>query len=103
MPIPVDDIAPDTVSTWEEGSWNIDMRGFDQIAITSQGSINFHFQQLWLSAQTSTDPCLCKWYCDQYFKATFKPIQVRLLSNERAIIWIYLQEGSLRTVRADRR
>lgn len=104
IPIPVDIIAPDTVSTWEPNSWNIDMRGFDQITVTSQGSINYHFQQLWLSAQTGgADPSLCKWYYEQYFRATFKPIQVRLLSNERAIIWIYLQEGSLRTLRADRR
>lgn len=87
------------VSPWKEGSEKVDMHGFDQITVISQGSINSHFQQLWLASQTSDESSLFKWSYDQYFKATFKPIQVRLLSNERAIIWITLQEGSLKTLR----
>ena len=75
------------------------MGGFDQVTVISQGSINSHFQQLWQASQASDESSLSKWSYDQFFKATFKPIQVRLLSNERAIIWITLQEGSLKTLR----
>ncbi|THH28534.1 hypothetical protein EUX98_g5660 [Antrodiella citrinella] len=84
---------------WKEISEKVDMDGFDQIMAISQGGIIAHFLTLWNNSRTSVEASLVKWAYDDYFEATFKPMTMRLLSNGRAIVWIHLQEGFLRTLR----
>lgn len=84
---------------WKQISETVDMGGFDQIMAISQGGIIAHFLTLWNNARASKEASLVKWAYEDYFEATFKPMTVRLLSNGRAIVWIHLQEGFLKTLR----
>lgn len=84
---------------WEDIAEKADMGGFDQIVAISQGGLIAHFLTLWNSARTSKEASLVKWNYEDYFEATFKPMTLRLLSNGRAIVWVHLQEGFLKTLR----
>ena len=84
---------------WTEISEKVEMYGFDQIMAISQEGIIADFLALWNTARTSKDASLVKWSYEEYFEATFKPMTLRLLSNGRAIVWVHLQEGFLKTLR----
>ncbi|KAH9933125.1 uncharacterized protein BXZ73DRAFT_101094 [Epithele typhae] len=71
------------------------MYGFDQVAALSHGSLDAHFASLRKSAQG----ILRQWKHDKFFSATFKPLTVRLLSDNRAIVWVHLKGGALTTLR----
>ncbi|TFK51257.1 hypothetical protein OE88DRAFT_1629687 [Heliocybe sulcata] len=75
------------------------MHGFDYIQAITQTSVVEYFESLWRQAQGSKVlehlACLVKWSYEKNFEATFGAIQVRLLSSEKAIILVSLQEGTM--------
>lgn len=71
------------------------MCGFDQVVAISQGSLNAQFATLC----TSAHGILHHWHYKEFFSATFRPLTVRLLSNNRAIVWVHLQGGHLKTLK----
>lgn len=86
----------------EERITKTQMFGFDYIQAITQSSIVDYFESIWRHAEGSTLEylgCLTKWSYDQYFESSFGPIRVRLLSNDKAIVWIHLQEGHLHTLK----
>ncbi|KAL4248925.1 hypothetical protein ABKN59_007566 [Abortiporus biennis] len=84
---------------WKEVTEKTDMCGFDQITAISQASLNEHFRSLWQVARSGREKSLYSWKYEEFFEATFKPISLRLLSNGRAIVWVHLQGGFLKTLR----
>lgn len=66
------------------------MFGFEQIITLSQASIDAHFASLmylpWMALWENHD-----------FTATYGPLKVRLLSNERALVWVELKHGHVKT------
>ncbi|KAF9516569.1 hypothetical protein BS47DRAFT_1390620 [Hydnum rufescens UP504] len=79
---------------WRDITTKTDMFEFDQIIAVSQESIDEHFRVL-----LRTYKNLETWSYSTFFNATFGGITVRLLSNERAIIWIDVKEGRFKTLR----
>ncbi|KAH9941697.1 uncharacterized protein BXZ73DRAFT_22216, partial [Epithele typhae] len=71
------------------------MYGFDQVTALSHGSLDAHFASL----RKRTHGILRKWNHDKFFSARFKPLTVRLLSDNRAIVWVHLKGGILTTLR----
>ena len=69
------------------------MFGFDQVVAISQDSLNAHFATLYTAAQS----ILYRWNYDEFFSTTFRPLSVRFLSNNRAIVWVHLHSGHLKT------
>ncbi|OSX64959.1 hypothetical protein POSPLADRAFT_1044390 [Postia placenta MAD-698-R-SB12] len=88
---------------WTETVTTYSMHGFDQITAISQSSINALFASLHEQGLTTKAgeyaAVLSQWAHEEYFSASFKPITVRLLSNGRAIVWIHLEKGHLKTLR----
>ncbi|EKM50129.1 uncharacterized protein PHACADRAFT_153519 [Phanerochaete carnosa HHB-10118-sp] len=76
--------------------------GFDHVSAVSQASINAWFKSLWSVASTSkstVDSLLSRFAYEQYFSTKFQAPTLRLLSNNRAIIWLHLQDGWLKTLK----
>ncbi|KAL7279894.1 hypothetical protein ACG7TL_006303 [Trametes sanguinea] len=70
------------------------MFGFDQVVAISQASINVQ-----LAALSHT--LLRNWAHGSAFIATFKPLSMQLLSDRRAIVWVHLSSGELKTLHED--
>lgn len=70
------------------------MYEFDQVIAISQGSINAQFAAL----QANIQSLFFRWEYESYFSTSFKPMTVRLLSNERVIVWIHMKSGNLKTL-----
>ena len=68
------------------------MYGFDQIVAVSQGSINVQFS-------TAAHAIFRTWEFEQSFNATFKPLALHLLSENRAIIWVHITSGKFKTLK----
>lgn len=68
------------------------MFGFDQVTAISQGSINSQFS-------TTSHTAFHTWSYDNYFTTTYKPFSLHLLSNNRALVWVHLANGNLKTLR----
>ncbi|EMD31462.1 hypothetical protein CERSUDRAFT_69274 [Gelatoporia subvermispora B] len=86
------------VVTWTEIIAKASMHGFDQIIALSQASIDAHFAGLWASYAEKSGhyaSILAKWQHDEYFSVSLKPITVRLLSHNRALVSIFLSSGYL--------
>ena len=76
--------------------------GFDHITAVSQASINAWFKSLWSvasSSKSTADSLLSRFSYEQYFSSSFQAPTIRLLSNNKAIIWIHLQDGWLKTLK----
>ena len=71
------------------------MYGFDQVVAISQGSLNAQFATLCTAGQS----ILYRWNYEEFFAATFRPMSLRLLSSNRAIVWVHLQGGHLKTLK----
>ncbi|KAI0754908.1 hypothetical protein C8Q80DRAFT_1094717 [Daedaleopsis nitida] len=71
------------------------MFGFDQVTAISQGSINAQFSALCANIQS----IFYRWKYEEFFAASFKPMTIRLLSNNRVIVWVHMQGGHLKTLR----
>ena len=86
--------------SWTEITQKMEMQGFDQIIAITQSGLNAYFRTIFSAAQSSkTDNLLATWSYDDYFSASFQPINIRLLSHNKAIIWIHLRDGFLKTLR----
>ncbi|KAI8986088.1 hypothetical protein BD414DRAFT_416881 [Trametes punicea] len=102
--------GPIDVAEEAEGNWGIEvvdgsgvmvssretiqrtkMYGFDQVVAISQGSIN---AQLALISHT----LFRSWCYGESFSVTLKPLSLYLLSNNRAIVWVSLTSGKLKTL-----
>ncbi|KAI0706320.1 hypothetical protein C8Q76DRAFT_818580 [Earliella scabrosa] len=70
------------------------MFGFDQVVAISQGSINAQLSALSAHMQS----IFYRWKYEDFFEASFKPMSVRLLSHNRAIVWVHSQGGHLKTL-----
>lgn len=68
------------------------MFGFDQVTAVSQGSLNAQFSATSYAAFHS-------WAFESYFSASYKPFSLHLLSNNRALVWVHLANGNLKTLR----
>ncbi|OCH90224.1 hypothetical protein OBBRIDRAFT_731201 [Obba rivulosa] len=91
-----------TVVTQKEIVTKTAMHGFDQVIALSQVSIDSHFANLWsLHAEKAEPyaPILAQWDHETFFSATFKPLTVRLLSDNRALITIFLEDCHLNPLR----
>ena len=76
--------------------------GFDHISAVSQASLNAWFKSLWTASSISkstTDSLLCRFTYEQYFSTSFQAPTIRLLSDNKVIIWIHLQDGWLKTLK----
>lgn len=76
--------------------------GFDHISAVSQASINAWFKSLWSvasSSKSTADSLLSRFSYEQYFSTSFQAPTIRLLSDNKAIIWIHLQDGWLKTLK----
>lgn len=71
------------------------MFGYDQVVAISQGSINAQFSALCTNIQSIFN----RWKYEEFFAAAFKPMSIRLLSNNRAIVWVHLHGGHMKTLR----
>lgn len=88
------------VTTWTDITEKTEMQGFDQIISITQSAINAYFRSIFTAAQSSkTETALATWLYDDFFSASFQPISIRLLSHNKAIIWVHLQDGYLKTLR----
>ncbi|CCM01094.1 uncharacterized protein FIBRA_03142 [Fibroporia radiculosa] len=90
-------------ASWVERVTRCATSGFDHVSAISQSSINALFNTLWTLGSTAkiTDhtSAVAKWKYEKFFSATFKPMTIRLLSNGRAIVWIHVERGHLKTLR----
>lgn len=68
------------------------MYGFDQVVAVSQGSINVQFS-------AASHAIFRTWEFEQSFSATFKPLALHLLSDNRALIWVHITSGKLKTLK----
>ncbi|EIW59592.1 uncharacterized protein TRAVEDRAFT_122355 [Trametes versicolor FP-101664 SS1] len=68
------------------------MFGFDQVTAVSQGSLNAQFSATSYVAFHS-------WAFESYFSASYKPFSLHLLSNNRALVWVHLANGNLKTLK----
>lgn len=71
------------------------MCGFDQVVAISQDSINTQFITLCSNLQSMFH----RWNYESFFGASFNPMSIRLLSGNRAIVWVNLQGGHMKTLR----
>ncbi|EMD37679.1 hypothetical protein CERSUDRAFT_105605 [Gelatoporia subvermispora B] len=84
------------VVTWKEIIANTVMHGFDHVIALSQASIDAHFAALWSAYAAKSGhyaSILGKWQFGEYFSANLRPIMVRLLSNNRALVSFSLESG----------
>ncbi|KAI0632191.1 hypothetical protein C8Q77DRAFT_1158855 [Trametes polyzona] len=79
-----------------EGPRHAKMGGFDQIIAISQASMNAQFSTLKTKPSASL---LQTWKYQEFFSATFGALSLRLLSNNRAIVWVSLTNGHLKLLR----
>lgn len=83
----------------EEVSTTSDVGVFDLVSAVSQAAVNLHFRSSWEQSrtkQTTWSSMVTKWTHLEVFEAEFKPVTIRLLSNERAIIVIHMESGYLK-------
>ena len=89
-------------TAWKDLTEKTDLNGFDHVSAVSQAAINAHFKNPWTVAHNSkntVDATLARWTYEQYFTSTFQPVTLRLLSKNRALIWVHLQDGWLKTLK----
>ncbi|KAI0667589.1 hypothetical protein C8Q78DRAFT_981541 [Trametes maxima] len=79
-------------AAWRETIQQTKMYGFDQVIAISQGSINAQFS-------ASSHLIFHSWAYENFFSSTFKPLSIHLLSSNKAILWVHLTNGSLKTLR----
>ncbi|KAF8884777.1 hypothetical protein BD779DRAFT_1442896 [Infundibulicybe gibba] len=75
---------------------------YDFIQVVSEQSIIEHFKVLWQLSRDSTaehSKLLGKWSYSEDFKASFGALKIRYLSGEKAIVWIQLDEGTLKPLK----
>ncbi|GBE84880.1 hypothetical protein SCP_0700600 [Sparassis crispa] len=89
-----DRAASSEISTWKDIVSNSNMFGFDQIVALSQTAINEYYSSLLYIGKTSNTLSLVTWAYQESFSATFKPLSLRFLSNNKAIIWIHFDDCS---------
>ncbi|PCH38342.1 hypothetical protein WOLCODRAFT_149281 [Wolfiporia cocos MD-104 SS10] len=85
--------------TIEPASAYGDTGGFDHIMTVALSTINEHFRQLVESASASANSdysALVQWTYGAEYHSRFKPLEIRLLSNGRAIVWVRLEAGWLK-------
>ena len=69
-------------------------------AISVEGIVE-HFKFLWQSYKEKTEEyaqCLVKWFFKEDFKASFGSLKVKFLSNQKAVVWVHLQDGFLKSL-----
>ena len=95
--------AKSKTSTWKEITEHSDMCGFDMITAVSQSAINTQLYSMWESSKNTRDSSgnglLAKWSFQGCFEGNFQPITIRLLSHGAAIIWVHLEEGTLKALK----
>jgi hypothetical protein len=80
--------------TWSETIEQITLFGFDQVMAISEESINALFKSWWVTARGS-EHCLSGWSHKHWFNVTFRPARVQLISGNRAVIWVTVDDGHL--------
>lgn len=68
------------------------MFSFDHVIAISQASINAQLEAL----SEDIKSIFSRWSYGEYFAASFKPLSLRLLSNNRAIVWVHLRGGTFK-------
>ncbi len=88
------------LETWKEAADKGDIQPFDQIIAITQSAINLYFQALWEDTTESKSGSLIRtWEYQEYFRSSFSPVSLRLLSNGNAVVWIQIAEGSLKLLK----
>ncbi|KAJ3554928.1 hypothetical protein NM688_g2854 [Phlebia brevispora] len=86
-------------SSWTDITEKTDMQDFDEIITITQSAINAYFRTIFSAAQTGKTTMLAAWSYDEYFSASFQPVTIRLLSNRKALVWVHLRDGYLKTLK----
>lgn len=71
--------------------YDTQMHGFDLVFAASQDSINSS-----LAALYTTSLRLRKWTYKDTFRAKFRPMTLRLLTSNSALVWVHLQSAAIR-------
>lgn len=75
---------------------------YDFIQVVSEQSIIEHFKILWQLSRDATSEhskLLGRWSHGDDFKASFGALRIRYLSDEKAIVWIQLDDGTLKPLK----
>lgn len=70
------------------------MRGFQQIIVLSQASLDAIYSSYYTKYNW-----MQKYRMGKNFEVEYGALRVRLLSNDRALVFVHLKAGKLRTVR----
>jgi hypothetical protein len=82
-------------SGWTEEANRISARGFHQLIILSEESVNAYYTSLWNAARTSDDKSTTEWAYENMFRGTFQHLKLQLLSGDRAIVYVSVENGSM--------
>lgn len=86
---------------WQEIIKESHTCGYDVVTSLTQAGINSLYRTIWQSISSqeghSTGNILRNWTYQDTVEAQFQRITIRLLSHYTAIIWIHLENGSLKT------
>ncbi|EIN11424.1 hypothetical protein PUNSTDRAFT_141793 [Punctularia strigosozonata HHB-11173 SS5] len=73
--------------------------GYEHVSAVSQISIITLFKTIWETASRHKHTfCLRSWSYDDSFTASFGALTIRLISNEKAIVWVNIDEGTYKTL-----
>ncbi|KAJ7611201.1 hypothetical protein FB45DRAFT_1037536 [Roridomyces roridus] len=81
---------------WNERVEKLTVGGYDQVLAVSELSIKELFRSYYIQATRGTAlyECFSHWKSD-LFSAEFDKLDVALLSDNRAVVWVGIQEGEL--------
>jgi hypothetical protein len=69
--------------------------GYEHSSAITQISILTYLKTIWETAtKYKHAECLRTWAYEDHFTASFGPLTIRLLSNEKAIVWVSIGEGT---------
>ncbi|KAJ3555107.1 hypothetical protein NM688_g2760 [Phlebia brevispora] len=77
--------------------------GFDQIMAVPEDAINHMFHSLWLEGSNARTDNLLATFSGSHFFANFAAPVIRLLSNQKAVIWFVLKSGNVQVTKRNNR
>ena len=93
--------APAHVVRWIEQDDEMAKSGYDSVSTVSEHTLNAAYASLWKNASRDhlDEVLLHGAFETDEFHALFRPLKVRLLSNGKAVVWVYIDEGECNILR----